>query len=293
MVNKQMRRSGYACAFGAGTIINAIATWKGAAFCIDLKTEAEVILTEDKKITGYIEGGGNTKLIERCVELVLLRFGRDNGAKVSTKSEIPIASGLKSSSAAANATVLATLDALGEKLAQLEAIKIGVQAALDSKVTITGAFDDACASMLGGFVIADNMKKELIRRVERDSEVLILAPEKKVFSSNTNVARSRLMAPWVELAYKEALAGNYEKAMTLNGFLYCAALGFSTEPVFSALEIGIEGVSLSGTGPAYTALGSPELLDKLEPVWSRMGGKVIRTKVINTHIQPRIARPRI
>jgi len=277
-----MKQSGYACAYGAGTIINAIATWKGAAFGIDLKTEAEVILTDDKKIHGYIEEGGDTTLIERCVELTLSRFGSTSGAKVATKSQIPIASGLKSSSAAANATVLATLDALGEQLPPLEAVKIGVHAALDAKVTITGAFDDACASMLGGFVITDNKKMELISRVERDSEVLILAPEKKVFSSATNVGRSRLVGKWVELAYKEALAGNFEKAMTLNGFLYCAALGFSTEPMMAALEVGIEGVSLSGTGPAYTALGSPELLDKLEPLWDRMGGKVIKTKVINT-----------
>ena len=276
-----MKQTGYAYAYGAGTIINAISTWKGAAFCIDLKTEAEVVLTDDKKITGYIEESGDTKLIERCVFLTLLRFGSKSGAKVSTKSQIPIASGLKSSSAAANATVLATLDALGETLEPMEAIKIGVQAALDAKVTITGAFDDACASMLGGFVITDNKNKELIKREERASEVLILAPEKQVFSSGTNVMRSRLIGKWVEMAFMEAIVGNYEKAMTLNGFLYCAALGFSTEPMMAALELGIEGVSLSGTGPAYTALGSPELLDKLEPVWERMGAKVIRTKVNN------------
>jgi len=276
-----MKQTGYAYANGAGTIINAISTWKGAAFGIDLKTEAEVVLTDIKKITGYIEESGDTKLIERCVELTLLRFGSKSGAKVSTKSQIPIASGLKSSSAAANATVLATLDALGEKLEPMEAIKIGVQAALDAKVSITGAFDDACASMLGGFVITDNKNKELIKREERTSEVLILAPLKKVFSSGTNVMRSRLIGKWVEMAYMEAIAGSYEKAMTLNGFLYCAALGFSTEPMMAALELGIEGVSLSGTGPAYTALGSPELLDKLEPVWGRLGAKVIRTKVNN------------
>ncbi len=277
-----MKQTGYAFAFGAGTIINAIAIWKGAAFGIELKTEAEVVLTESKKIQGYMEEGGDTILIERAVELTLKHFGSTSGAKVATKSEIPIASGLKSSSAAANASVLATCDALGEKLEPIEAVKIGVQAALDAKVTITGAFDDACASMLGGFVITDNKKMELMSRVERDSQVLVLAPEKKVFSSATNVARSRLIGRWVEMAYKEALAGNYEKAMTLNGLLYCAALGFSTEPMMAALEVGIEGVSLSGTGPAYTALGSPELLDRLEPVWRRMGGKVIRTKVNNT-----------
>jgi shikimate kinase len=277
-----MKQSGYAYAYGAGTIINAIATWKGAAFGIELKTEAEVVLTDSKNIQGYMEEGGDTRLIERCVELTLLHFGSTSGAKVATMSEIPIASGLKSSSAAANAVVLATLDALGEKLEPLEAVKIGVQAAIEAKVTITGAFDDACASMLGGFVITDNKRKELINRVERDSEVLILAPDKKVFSSDTNVARSRLIGRWVELAYNEAIDGNFEKAMTLNGFLYCAALGFSTEPMMAALEVGIEGVSLSGTGPAYTALGSPELLDELEPVWRGIGGKVIRTKVNNS-----------
>lgn len=276
-----MKQTGFAYACGAGTIINAISTWKGAAFGIDLKTEAEVVLTDDKKIKGYMDEGGDTKLIERCVELTLSRFGSKSGAKVATKTQIPIASGLKSSSAAANATVLATLDALGEKLEPLEAVKIGVRAALDAKVTITGAFDDACASMLGGFVITDNKKMALLKRVERDSEVLILAPGKKVFSGATNVARSRLIGRWVEMAYKEAEAGNFEKAMTLNGFLYCAALGFSTEPMMAALEVGIEGVSLSGTGPAYTAIASPELLDKLEPVWKNSGGKVIRTKINN------------
>lgn len=277
-----MNRTGRAYACGAGTIINAIATWKGAAFGINLRTEAQVTLTEEKKIQGHIEGGGNTSLIERCVELTLLRFGSDYGAQVSTKSQIPIASGLKSSSAAANATVLATLDALGESLEPIEAVKLGVQAALDARVTITGAFDDACASMLGGFVITDNRGKELISRVEREAQVLILAPKKRVLSSRTNVARSKLIGPWINLAYQEALNGNWEKAMTLNGFLYCAALGFSTEPMIAGLEAGVDGVSLSGTGPAYTALGSSDSLERLEPVWQGMGGKVIRTEVNNT-----------
>ena len=52
-----MTLEGHACASGAGTIINAIATWKGAAFGIDLKTFATVELSEsDIGISGYIEG---------------------------------------------------------------------------------------------------------------------------------------------------------------------------------------------------------------------------------------------
>jgi len=44
-----MKETGYAYAYGAGTIINAISTWKGAAFGIDLQTKAEVVLTDDGK----------------------------------------------------------------------------------------------------------------------------------------------------------------------------------------------------------------------------------------------------
>ena len=49
-----MTVKGHACASGAGTIINAIATWKGAAFGIDLKTFAKVELSEGETgISGF------------------------------------------------------------------------------------------------------------------------------------------------------------------------------------------------------------------------------------------------
>ncbi|MCJ7694617.1 MAG: shikimate kinase, partial [Anaerolineaceae bacterium] len=193
-----MAKIGYAQALGAGTIINAIATWKGAAFGIDLKTSAEVRLNESDKVNGTIKEGGDPELIERCVRLVFERFNQTGGAEVMTTSEVPIASGLKSSSAAANATILATLDALGENMEPLDAARLGVQAALDAGVTITGAFDDAAASMLGGVVITDNMSNTLISRDKMESEVIIYAPDKKAFSSQTDVARSRLIGPWID-----------------------------------------------------------------------------------------------
>ena len=51
---------------------------------------------------------------------------------------------------------LATIAALGKTLDDLELVKLGVDAAFDAKVTVTGAFDDACASYFGGAVITDN-----------------------------------------------------------------------------------------------------------------------------------------
>lgn len=277
-----MNATGYASALGAGTIINAIATWKGSAFGIDLKTDAEVRLNDSGKITGTIKEGGDPALIERCVQLVFKRFGYKGGATVTTSSEIPIASGLKSSSAAANAAVLAALSAIGEIMEPVEAALIGVQAAKDAGVTVTGAFDDAAASMLGGVVITDNRSSRLVLREELDSEVVIYAPGTVAYSSQTDVRRSKLIAPWVDIAYELCINGRYRKAMTLNGFLYCSALGFNPEPIMMALETGIEGVSLSGTGPAYTALADGEQAEKLADAWSALDGRVIRTKINNS-----------
>ena len=111
-------------ASGAGTVINAIATYKGSAFGIDRWTYAEVELGEDfKGIEAHteleleLEGERDkdrgrdididTRLIERCLELVLKKFNLPLCGYVYTRSEIPVGSGLKSSSAAANATVVA------------------------------------------------------------------------------------------------------------------------------------------------------------------------------------------
>ena len=278
-----------AYALGAGTIVNAIATWKGAAFGVDLKTTATVKLFDEepadknrkRRIKGHIKGGGNPGLICRCVELTLDHFGLPYGGHVKTTSEVPSTRGLKSSSAASNATVLATVEALGEEMDMMDVVRIGVQASLDSGVTITGAFDDACASALGGVVITDNKEKELIDRFEMDSTVLIYAPKKKVQSSRTNVQRSRLMAPWVDMAYDLALKHDVEHAMTLNGLLYCSALGFSTGVTMRAMDVGVVGVGLSGTGPAYTAIVADDLVDDVKKAWSSLSGDIIQTKINN------------
>ena len=271
---------GYASANGAATILNAVAIWKGSAFGIGLKTTAEVELNSSGCVKGDVPGV-DTSLIERCVELVLERLGCTYGATVRTWSEIPVASGLKSSSTAANAAILATLDALDEDMDLIEAAKIGVIAARDVGVTITGALDDALASMLGGVVVTDNREMKLLKREELSSDVLLLVPDQKVFSGNTNVKRSRLIAPLAEVAFDLAMRGDYERAMMLNGFAYCAALGLPTEPLLRALEAGARGVSLSGTGPAYAALVGDEQLNALELSWSTLGGRVIRTKANN------------
>ncbi|NLI62170.1 MAG: hypothetical protein GX362_02000 [Methanosarcinaceae archaeon] len=156
--------TGYGCAFGGGTVINAIASWYGCAFGIDLKTYAKVTIdlsnktTRNDRVLGKIRSisstfskfNGSSKsitvtdtqlpeitdtksqeisdvqlpeisdtsLIENCVLKVLNHFDFPYFATVETRSEIPVASGLKSSTAAAHAAILATLDAINETLSE-------------------------------------------------------------------------------------------------------------------------------------------------------------------------------
>ena len=285
---------GRAVAPAAGTVLNALATGTGSAFAIDLETTATVSLTSDGVVSGEIaeEPAADASLIERCVERTLERYApeagleRGNvGAHVRTETEVPMASGLKSSSAAANATVLATLDALEivDAVDRLDACRLGVQAARDAGVTVTGAFDDASASMLGGVTVTDNTADELLAHEPVDWHALVYTPPERAYSADTDVAACERIAPMADLVAELALDGRYGEAMTVNGFAFCGALEFSTAPLLEALP-DVAGVSLSGTGPSYVAVGDRETLEGVRDRWDERDGttRLRRTRTDGT-----------
>ncbi|MCW4006867.1 MAG: shikimate kinase [Candidatus Bathyarchaeota archaeon] len=271
-----------AVAHGAATIINAIATGSGAAFGVDLWTQATVKLTDEPHVvTGKIlsDANENTALIEHATRRALKHFGAQEqfGAKIVTESNIPVARGLKSSSAAANATVLATIAALGEELDDLSVVRLGVDAAFDAKVTVTGAFDDACASYFGGAVVTDNLARELVSRVElpEDLQVLFYVPAKKAYTINSDVAKLKTVAPLVQVAYKEALNGNFWTALSLNGLIYSSALGFDVSVALAALDAGAVAAGLCGKGPSVTAVVSKDTCGAVRSAFEGFDGEVV------------------
>jgi len=284
--SEEMVHVGKAIAYGAVTIINAISCGLGAALSVGLKTEASVKLTDEP---GRIEGRilsdpeENTILIEKVVTCVLKRFRLEDkyGAYVETWSNIPIARGLKSSSAAANAIALAVLTALGKELDDLTVINLGVDAAIDAGVTITGAFDDACASYFGSIIVTDNYERKVLKRFQADNRysVLILVPRRKAYTAKADVERMRLIAKEVKALHKLALLGEYWIAMTLNGLIYSAALGYDTGIAIDALAAGALAAGLSGKGPAVTAVVPEEKADNVKDVWKRYGNDVIETRI--------------
>lgn len=272
-----------AIAHGAATIVNAIALGKGAAFGVDLWTRAEVKLTDESGVIRaeiVSDPKESTLLIEKTAARVLQRFGLEKtfGVKVKTLSNIPIARGLKSSSVAANATALATTTALGKTLDDLEIVKLGVEAAFDAKVTVTGAFDDACASYFGSIVITDNLKREIIKQfpLPADLTVLFHVPPQKAYTADSNVSRLQTVKPLVQIAFDRALEGKVWEALTLNGLIYSSASNLNTAVAIDALAAGAVASGLCGKGPAVTAVVPKDKVDLVKAALQRYEGEILQ-----------------
>lgn len=287
---------GTAIAHGAVTVINAIATGKGAALGIDLWTKARVRLmrSESGVVKGKILSAPNedTALIKESVLAVLKYFHAESkfGAEAETESNIPIARGLKSSSVASNALVLATAGALGKDIDDLTALNLSVDASIKAETTITGAFDDACASFFGDIVLTDNLQRRILKRyrVKENLVIIIHIPTEKFYTYESNVNRMRLIAPQVEVAFREALLGSYWAALTMNGILYSATLGFDQSLAIDALEAGAIASGLSGKGPATVAISRKVNVNRILKAWRSCNGEIIQRKV--NHEKARITR---
>ncbi|MEM2429475.1 MAG: shikimate kinase [Nitrososphaerales archaeon] len=278
---------GKGIAHGAISIVNAIASGKGGALGIKLKVEAEVEIFKGEEISVEILNAKNENLdlAKKSVERVFKALSISNlGAKVITKSEIPIAKGLKSSSAVSNAIILATCAALDKSFDDIDLIKLGVEASLESGVSITGAFDDACASYFGGFVLTDNYSRHIVKLEPSPNhlQVVIYVPEMKLYTKDVNKSNLEKLSPLVNEIFKLAEKGDYWKALTLNGLVYSAALGFSPQPIIDALMNGALAAGLSGKGPAIAAVCEENVVNKIASSWSKLPGKVIKTMVNNS-----------
>lgn len=261
-----------ASASSAITVINAFATGKGGAVGIDLWTRAEVKLTGEGlkgKIVVRGEELTDYRLVNAVVETFRELTGEEFGVKFSVESDIPVGMGLKSSSAAANALSRAITLELGLELDDMEIVRLGVKAARKAGVTLTGAFDDACASYFGSLCLTDNRSDEVLNMTGvEESPVVLLLSERRVLTESLSGRDFSVIAPYVEEAFKLALRGEWKKALVLNGLIYSAYLGYNLEPIKTALELGAL-PGLSGKGPAFFAL--TEEPEELAERWSELG----------------------
>jgi shikimate kinase len=279
-----MRKAAEALSHGAITIVNAMATGKGAALGIRLWTKAKVTLTNHpglftgRNVSDPQEG---TQLIETVARHVFREFRVEKrfGATIETYSNIPVAVGLKSSSAASNAVALASVNVLGKKVTDSQVVKWGVEASLKARVTLTGAFDDACACYFGGIVVTDNTRRKILKRFSPKSHscVVIHVPNFKKYTSDLHQASLRKFRSYVSLAHREALKGNYWNSLTLNGLIYCKAFGYDATPIEDALNSGAIAAGLTGKGPGIAAVVPRSKVGDVLSAWKYVPGRIIKT----------------
>jgi shikimate kinase len=267
---------------GAVSIVNAIATGKGATLGISLGIEA-IVETEPGKgiVFENKESNLSSRLIRSVIETSVPKSELErNKIIISIKSEIPSGYGLKSSSAISSTISLACAKLFKPKATDLEILKDGVNASIESKVSITGAFDDACACYFGGFNVTDNSNIKIIKteKAPDDLSVVIFIPRSR---RRGNVKKLKLLEGVFLQAWDLANKSDYWSAMILNGLATSAILDSDPKILTNLLENGALGASVSGNGPSIAAVVKNDKISSVKKTFSSLEGITIVSQINN------------
>jgi shikimate kinase len=281
---------GHALTRGAFTIINGIASGMGGACGVDLRfaVRFEIIDRPGAIESVFLGPGPNSHMDDLLVRACAHRLfqvasvdPREQGVRVETLSEIPASRGLKSSSAAANAVMLAGLDAMGMSMEPLEVVKLGVDCAMDAGVTLTGAFDDAVATMFGGAVLTDNENRSIVSWAELppDLEVAFLVGDRKIHKDSLQREDFAPIQDRVEEAFQLARQGDVAGAINLNGRVYAPIVGVDNAPADAALAAGAWAAGMTGTGPAIAVVHTASATEAVLAALAPFTGTIIRSRI--------------
>jgi len=263
---------------GAISIVNALATCSGSALGISLRVTAEADLRAGEGIRSQTANG---KLIRNIVyNTIPKEVLAENSVYISVDSEIPIGFGLKSSSAVSDAVALACSKLVNEEIEDHAVLDRAVLASLDARVTLTGAYDDSSACYFGGFVVTNNRTHEIINHQKAPDNLFAIIFLPKV-TRRGNISKISTMSGLFGEAFKLATAGEYWKAMNLNGMLLSTSLSAEYEPVIKAIKKGALAASISGNGPAIAAVSHEESIEDIKEAFANLNGSVIVSKINN------------
>ena len=267
---------------GAISLVNAIANKKGATLGISLKVEATVESSPGKGIVIQSENKSlSSRLINKTVEKIVSKKDLEqNKITVTLDSEIPTGYGLKSSSAISSAIALACAKIFKPKLTDQQILLAGVEASIESKVSITGAYDDACSCYYGGFNVTDNAKKKRICFEKGPSNLVavIFIPKNR---KRGNLKKLKILSPIFEIAWELARKTNYWEAMIINGLATASILNSDPKIITDLIEKGAIAASVSGNGPSIAAIVKKENESAIKKLFSALEGNIIVSKISN------------
>ncbi|NOQ44657.1 MAG: shikimate kinase [Nitrosopumilus sp.] len=267
---------------GAISLVNAIANQKGATLGIALKVEAIVETSPGKGITIQSKNKSlSSRLINKTVEKIVSKKDLEkNKITITLDSEIPTGYGLKSSSAISSAVVLACAKIFKPKFTDQQILLAGVEASIESKVSITGAYDDACSCYYGGFNVTDNAKRKRIHFQKAPTNLIavIFIPKNR---KRGNLKNLKVLASIFDNAWELARKESYWEAMIINGLATASILNSDSKIITTLIEKGALGASVSGNGPAIAAITKKENEATMKKVFSALEGNIIISKISN------------
>ena len=267
---------------GAVSLVNAIANQKGATLGIDLKVIAEIETSPGKGITIKSENKSlSSRLINKTIEKIVSKKDLEkNKIVITLDSEIPTGYGLKSSSAISSAVALVCAKVFKPKFTDQQILLAGVEASIETKVSITGAYDDACSCYYGGFNITDNAKRKRIHFEKAPSNLIavIFIPKNR---KRGNLKNLKILSSVFENAWELARKTNYWESMIINGLATASILNSDPKIITNLIEKGALAASVSGNGPSIAAITKKENETNIKKVFSSLEGRVIVSKISN------------
>jgi len=267
---------------GAVSIVSAIANKKGATLGISLKVEAIVETTEGKGIIIQSENKSlSSRLINKTIEKIVSKKDLEkNKITITLTSEIPTGYGLKSSSAISSVVALACAKIFKPKLTDKQILLAGVDASIETKVSITGAYDDACSCYYGGFNVTDNGKRNRIQfeKIPSNLSAVIFIPKNR---KRGNLKRLKILSPVFNNAWELANEKRYWEAMTVNGLATSSILNSDPKIIVDLIDKGALGASVSGNGPSIAAIVKKENISNVKKIFSNLEGSIIVSKINN------------
>lgn len=267
---------------GAVSIVNAIATGRGSTLGISLPIEAHMEAVPGRGISfENKESNMSARLIRSVIETAVPKAELEkNKLRISVRTEIPSGYGLKSSSAISSAIALACAKIFKPRATDMEILRDGVQASIKAKVSITGAFDDACGCYFGGFVVTDNTNIKIIKaeKAPEDISAVIFIPKSR---KRGNVKKLRILHNVFSQAWNMANNSDYWNAMVLNGLATSSILGSDPTIITGLMESGALGASVSGNGPSIAAVAKNDRIPLVKKVFASREGTILVSPVNN------------
>ena len=267
---------------GAISIVSAIASGKGAALGITPKVEVIMESMPGSGISIKSDSQNlSSRLITRTIEKIVSKKQlSETKLNLLLNSEIPTGYGLKSSSAISSAVALATAKLFKQKIDDSKILLAGVNASIETKVSLTGAYDDACACYYGGFMVTDNYKRKIIssKKAPTNLKVVIFIPKSR---KRGNIKKLKTLNTVFERAWNFAKNEDYWNAMILNGFATSSILNSDPKLITQLVEKGAIGASISGNGPSVAVVTKQSNISRIKKVFSSLEGRVIVTQINN------------